>query len=62
MANIYKQPKTNVQVLNWIEKEIEHLDALLILCKREDSYIPGFMSKANIFFKNFKSIRKCLKL
>jgi hypothetical protein len=62
MGNLYKQPKTNVQILNWIEKEVEHLEALLILCKQEDSYIPGFLSKSGKFFKTFRSIRKCLKL
>lgn len=63
MANSkYTNQKTKEQVILYSEKQIEYLNALLIICKTDDSFIPEFMSKSKKFFKEFASLRKMLKL
>lgn len=63
MANPkYTNQKTKEQVIFWTEKQVEYLNALLIICKTDDSYIPELLSKSKKFFKEFASLRKMLKL
>lgn len=62
MANTLKQPKTHVQVLRWIEKQIEYLQALLIISKKDDSYVIEHLQACNKFYKEWHAIKKVLKL
>ena len=44
------------KLLNWVAFELEQIEARLILCKREDSYIPGTLSRTKQFIKSFNKI------
>ncbi len=41
------------KLLNWVAFELEQIEARLILCKREDSYIPQTLVRMRQFIKQF---------
>lgn len=56
-----KQKKlTKSQIINYALFNIEHLDALLTLAKKKDSYLIEHAQESRKFYKEFKSI--CLNL
>jgi hypothetical protein len=61
MANTWKS-KTNAQIVAWTDKQIEHAHALLILAKKDESYIVEHLQFCNKFYKEWNAIRKTIKL
>lgn len=43
-------------VINKIAFEVEHIESMLTICKKEDSYIPGTLKATQNFIKELKKL------
>jgi hypothetical protein len=43
-------------IINWISFNAEHVDGMIKICKKDESFIPGALKASHQFIKDLKKM------